>query len=139
MDEQPPLKRQREAEGAIVKYGTPKQIRVSKLAQTTMKLTGHKGSVYCLAFDERGESLVSGSFDMKCLLWNTTGMCDNYNILDGHKNAILDVAWSADSEFIATASADKTVGWFDAKTGFRVKRHQGHSGIVNALDTAKAR
>ena len=114
-------------------------IRLSSLTANTMKLTGHRGSVYCLAYDPTGENLVSGSFDMKCLLWNAGGDCENYNILEGHKNAVLDVAWSSDSEFIATASADKTIGWFDAPTGVRVKRFQGHSGIVNAVDTTKLR
>ena len=44
-------------------------IRTSSLAEPTMKLSGHKGSVYCLAYDQQGEFLVSGSFDSTCLLW----------------------------------------------------------------------
>lgn len=62
----------------------------------------------------------------------------NYNTLQGHKNAILDVKWSNDDEFIATASADKTLAWWNANTGARVKKLQGHSGIVNAVDTIKS-
>ena len=44
-------------------------IRTSSLAEPTMKLSGHKGSVYCLAYDPQGEVLCSGSFDSTCLLW----------------------------------------------------------------------
>ena len=45
------------------------KIRTSSLAEPTMKLSGHKGSVYCLAYDPQGEVLCSGSFDSTCLLW----------------------------------------------------------------------
>ena len=100
-----------------------------------MRLTGHKGSVYALQYDPSGEALVSASFDMTCLLWDAN--YENYNVLQGHKNAILDVKWSCDSQHVATASADKTVGWWHANTGQRVKRLQGHSEIVNAVDTCK--
>ena len=140
--EGPPLKRMRgEGGGAIVEYKSSQSsgLRTSSLDQPTMKLTGHKGSVYCLHYDPLGEALVSGSFDKTCLLWNASGSCENYNVLEGHKNAILDVCWSNDSEHVATASADKTIGWFHANTGQRVKRFQGHTGIVNAVDSAKTR
>lgn len=139
VDEEPHPKRLRGAEGALVEFSGPTSIRTSSLEAPTMKLTGHNGSVYSLAFDSNGENLASGSFDMKCLLWNASGSCENFNVLEGHKNAILDLAWSSDSEYVATASADKTLGWFHANTGKRVKRYQGHSGIVNAVDTVKTR
>mmetsp|Transcript_7572 Transcript_7572/g.10864 ORF Transcript_7572/g.10864 Transcript_7572/m.10864 type:complete len:405 (-) Transcript_7572:40-1254(-) len=111
-------------------------IRTSSLSSPTMKLTGHKGSVYALSYSPDGECLVSGSFDMTCLLWNATYDCVNFNVLKGHKNAILDVKWNKDSDFVVTASADHTLGWYDATTGERMKRCQGHEGIVNSVDCA---
>mmetsp|Transcript_35585 Transcript_35585/g.40530 ORF Transcript_35585/g.40530 Transcript_35585/m.40530 type:complete len:333 (+) Transcript_35585:64-1062(+) len=134
---EPSTKRNRMNDYNPVEYKVNSNVRISSLDQPTMKLSGHKGSIYSLEFNSTGEALVSGGFDMMCLLWNTTGYCTNYNILVGHKNAILDLAWSSDSDYVVTASADKTLGWFHANTGIRVKRLQGHSAIVNAVDTAK--
>jgi WD40 repeat protein len=108
-------------------------IRTSSLASPTMKLSGHKGSVYCLAYDNRGEVLCSGSFDSTCLLWNAGGTCTNFNILSGHKNAILDVKFTNDSEKVITASADYNCGVYDVTTGDRIKRFMGHKAIVNAV------
>ena len=81
-DDMPPssaAKRQRTgADGVVALYAPPLEvegenqnnnIRTSSLAQPTMKLSGHKGSVYCLAYDPQGEMLCSGSFDSTCLLW----------------------------------------------------------------------
>jgi len=99
-----------------------------------MKLSGHKGSVYCLAYDPQGDVLCSGSFDSTCLLWNAGGNCENINVLSGHKNAILDVKFTCDSTKIITASADYILGVYDAMTGTRIKRFMGHKGIVNAVD-----
>ena len=62
------------------------------------------------------------------------GNCQNINVLSGHKNAILDVKFTNDSEKIITASADYNLGVYDAMTGARIKRFMGHKGIVNAVD-----
>ena len=62
------------------------------------------------------------------------GNCQNINVLSGHKNAILDVKFTNDSEKIITASADYNLGVYDAMTGTRIKRFMGHKGIVNAVD-----
>lgn len=117
---------------------TQDPVRTSSLDHPTMKLTGHKGSVYSLSFSPDGECLASGSFDMTCCLWAASGSCTNFNVLQGHKNAILDVKWTMDSEYVLTASADKTIGYYESYAGNRVKRLQGHEGIVNAIDTSRA-
>lgn len=62
------------------------------------------------------------------------GKCENLNVLKGHKNAILDVCFTNDSEKIITASADYNLGVYDVISGERIKRFMGHSGIVNAVD-----
>lgn len=65
------------------------------------------------------------------------GNCSNFNVLSGHKNAILDVKFTNDSEKIITASADFNLGVYDALTGTRMKRFMGHTGIVNAVDVCR--
>lgn len=57
-------------------------IRTSSLTEPTMKLSGHKGSVYCLAYDPLGELLCSGSFDSTCLLWKGGLLCAPYDYFD---------------------------------------------------------
>lgn len=42
------------------------------------------------------------------VLWEVQGECKNYNVLHGHKNAILEAKWLTDA-FIVSVSADKTV------------------------------
>ncbi len=112
-------------------------IRTSSLSEPTMKLSGHKGSVYCLSYDPQGELLCSGSFDSTVLLWKASGNCENIAVLTGHKNAILDVTFTNDSEKIITASADYNLGVYDSYTGERIKRFMGHRGIVNAVDVCR--
>lgn len=82
-EDEPSTKRQRhddnDAKNQVVALYAPpledddnadnNNIRTSSLTEPTMKLSGHKGSVYCLAYDPLGEVLCSGSFDSTCLLW----------------------------------------------------------------------
>ncbi|KAF4323293.1 hypothetical protein BBO99_00002253 [Phytophthora kernoviae] len=96
----------------------PKRLgdRSSGLLAPTMLLSGHSAAVYSLKF----------------ILWDVYGECRNYNVLHGHKNAVLEVQWTYDSAQVVSASADKTVGLWDAETGRRVKKFAGHTSVVNS-------
>mmetsp|Transcript_3673 Transcript_3673/g.4892 ORF Transcript_3673/g.4892 Transcript_3673/m.4892 type:complete len:342 (+) Transcript_3673:26-1051(+) len=104
-------------------------VRTSSLSNPTLQLTGHSGSVYALEYNPSGSALVSASFDKSLLLWGHSDY-ENYNILEGHKNAVLDCHWM-DEETVVSASADKTVQLWDALTGQRLRKWQGHDAIVN--------
>lgn len=58
------------------------------------------------------------------------GDCRNYNVLSGHKNAVLAVEWSSDQ--LLSCSADKTVMLWDANKGARIRKYTDHIGIVNS-------
>lgn len=143
-NDDPPSKRMRNNDGegvssasALVEYQQQQQqpsMRASSLPSPTMQLSGHTGSVYCLQYCPSGEALASAGFDMKVFLWSHADY-SNYNVLEGHKNAILDLRWT-DENHIVTASADKTLLFWDAATGSRIRKFASHKGIVNAIDTA---
>ncbi|KXT05771.1 hypothetical protein AC578_1023 [Pseudocercospora eumusae] len=107
------------------------------LQAPVMELSGHSGEVFCARFDPSGHYIASGSMDRNVLLWRTSGECDNYGVLSGHKSAILDLHWSRDSQVVYTASADKTVASFNVETGERIRRHVGHDEVINCLDVSK--
>lgn len=71
------------------------------------------------------------------VLWRSSGECDNYGILSGHKGAILDLQWSRDSRVIYSASADMTIASWDVETGERIRRHVGHEEVINCMDISK--
>jgi Prp8 binding protein len=148
-------KRLRTEAGAIVvaAAAATTNTRSSSLPVPTLKLSGHTGSVYALEYSPSGNTLCSASFDKTCLLWShkdsdeevlyeddatnsasnqATSSYHNFNVLTGHKNAVLDCAW-CDEDCIVTASADKTLMLWDAATGKRLRKWAEHDKIVNAV------
>ncbi len=69
------------------------------------------------------------------VLWDITGEGKNYNVLRGHKNAVLQVCWPTESQ-IVSCSADKTVAVWDANRGARTRKLTEHTGIVNSCHVA---
>lgn len=67
------------------------------------------------------------------MLWRSTGDCPNVGVIPGHKGAILDLSFSRDSRVLFSASADLTICSWDLSTGQRIRRHQGHSDLINCL------
>jgi len=119
-----------EDEEKAAEGGAP--LDIPELAEPTMQLLGHGGAVYACEFDPTGKCLASASFDNRILLWEVGGDCANYNVLYGHKNAVLDCHWSKDSSRIVSCSADATLAFWDANVGMKIKTLKGHDNIVNA-------
>lgn len=64
-----------------------------------MQLSGHAGEVFDMCFSPDGQCLASASFDKMVFTWRTYGECENYMVLKGHKNAVLQVHWFTDGEW----------------------------------------
>lgn len=69
------------------------------------------------------------------VLWKTFEDCKNYNVLSGHKNAVLQVKWQTEGSIIS-CSADKTVALWDANRGERTRKFSEHTAIVNSCAVA---
>ncbi|KAF2735721.1 cell cycle control protein-like protein cwf17 [Polyplosphaeria fusca] len=111
--------------------------RTSSLQAPVLELSGHTAEVFAARFDPTGQMIASGSMDRSILLWRTTGACENYGILTGHKHAVLDLQWSRDSRVLFSASADKTLASWDVETGERIRKHPGHEEVINCLHVSK--
>jgi Prp8 binding protein len=111
--------------------------RASSLSAPVMELSGHSGEVLAARFNPEGNYIASAGVDRNILLWRTTADCDNYAILSGHKGAITDLQWSRDSRNIFSASADMHIASWDLETAQRIRRHQGHDEVINALDISR--
>ncbi|KAI0018638.1 WD40 repeat-like protein [Xylariomycetidae sp. FL0641] len=111
--------------------------RTSNLEAPVMELTGHAGEVFSAKFNPSGSFIASGSMDRSILLWNSSGACDNYGVLNGHRGAVLDLQWSRDSEILYSASADMYLASWDLTSGERIRKYEGHEEIINCLDISK--
>ena len=121
------------ANGALIQAGS----RASALQSPVMELTGHSGEVFAARFDPTGQCIASGSMDRSILLWRSSDTCENYGILTGHKQAVLDLHWSRDSKVLFSASADMYLASWDVETGERIRRHPGHEEVINCMDVSK--
>lgn len=70
------------------------------------------------------------------VLWNIENECKNYNVLRGHKNAVLQVQWPSPNT-VLSCSADKTVALWDSHRGTRIRKLTEHTGIVNSCAVAR--
>ena len=106
------------------------------LPSETVALDGHSAAVLSLDFEPTmGNCLVTAGMDKVVLVWDLSveGECINNMTLGGHKHAIQQCCWGTTGDTVFTASADKTVGVFDANTGKRTRKFKGHESHVNSV------
>ncbi|MES1917566.1 MAG: hypothetical protein MHM6MM_009277, partial [Cercozoa sp. M6MM] len=111
--------------------------RHSSLASATLRIEGaHKDVISSLRYTSDGRVLASAGFDRRINLYRTSGDCENYAVLTGHKGAVLDLCFGVDGEqrpCMFTASSDKTAAAWDLESGARVRQFKGHMAIVNTV------
>jgi len=82
-------------------------------------LTGHKDSVYAVAFHPNSKSLIGAGYDNVMIVWDVeTGR--ELRRMDGHKRGINSLAISPDGKWLASGSGDKTTRLWDLATGKEV-------------------
>ncbi|KAF8518386.1 WD40-repeat-containing domain protein [Hysterangium stoloniferum] len=120
------------------------------------RLAGHKDSVYSVAFTPDGKGLVSGSLDQTLKHWDLTPLmrrgaggrgydsvkketgvhekCPCTVNFTGHKDYVLSVAVSHDSQWVVSGSKDRCVQFWDLRTAQPQLMLQGHKNSVISID-----
>lgn len=82
-------------------------------------ITGHRDSLYAVAFSPDGETLATASYDREVRTWNArTG--EPRATMTGHNDAVYAVAFHPAGKLLATASGDRTVKLWNVATGERL-------------------
>ncbi|KAJ7272550.1 WD40-repeat-containing domain protein [Mycena haematopus] len=132
------------SDGALVAAGcVDAVVRIWSVASGALveQLRGHQDSVYSVVFTRDGHGIVSGSLDNTLKYWDLRGSkarkeggkpspCTT-NFL-GHKDYVLSVAVSHDSQWFVSGSKDRGIQFWD-QTGVVQCMLQGHKNSVISI------
>uniref|UniRef100_A0A1J3D1T6 Notchless protein-like protein n=1 Tax=Noccaea caerulescens TaxID=107243 RepID=A0A1J3D1T6_NOCCA len=99
-------------------YSSPEEVKKAALKR------------YDQAKGKCGERLVSGSDDMRMILWEQSVSDQPKMHLFGHQKLVNHVSFSPNGQWIASASFDNSVRIWDGITGVFITTLQGHVGPV---------
>ena len=121
----------------VVSGSRDKHLRVWDIESRTcvMCLSGHNGSVLCLQFDGKTDTVVTGSSDTTIMTWDLAkGVCTH--VYEGHSAPVLNVRF--DQHYVVSCSKDKTIKvWARGDVGRHphtcIRTLRGHKAAVNAV------
>ncbi|MGI0485086.1 NB-ARC domain-containing protein [Pantanalinema rosaneae CENA516] len=106
--------------------------------QCIKTLQGHSNCIYAIAHDAHHHLLASGHEDQTIKLWNMnlqtpeqlTASLQPFQVLRGHRDRVLAVDLSPNSQVLASGSADRTIKLWNPHTGQCLNTLQGHRSWV---------
>jgi len=109
--------------------------------QCTKTFQGHSNAVYGIAHSWQQNLLASGHEDQTIKLWDVNLNAPQslkvdlqpFRVLHGHSNRIFSVTFSPNGQFLASASADRTIKLWNPHTGQCLKTLHGHGSWVWAV------
>jgi Tol biopolymer transport system component len=129
--------------GGLLAAGGHKEVLLLDLSagEVVHKLDGQPGEVTALAFSRDGNYLAAASgasgspAQVKVYSLVSSGIpaANPQFMLTGHKDAILDIAWSPDNKILATSGYDRLIKLWDALTGKEIRSLRDHSDAVYGL------
>lgn len=117
------------------------KIRIIDISDLTLIKTidAHTNSVFTLAFDKKGEKLLSGGRDVMLKEWDVLNDYHNTNHLPAHNLHINHIAYApGESGLMVSVSMDKTIKIWETKNLQLLKvidkpRNDGHINSVNKI------
>ncbi|ETV95255.1 hypothetical protein H310_11160 [Aphanomyces invadans] len=110
--------------------------------QCARVLRGHDGPVFAVRFNEKGTYCMSCGSDRTIRLWNPhregtegTGsalLIKTYRGLHGYE--VRDVAIEKDNSMFVSCGRDKAVFQWDVSSGKTIRKFEGHTSSVNAVE-----
>ncbi len=113
--------------------GNSKCIVFKNKRSAPVSLFGHNGGVTSISVSPSGRTMVSGSVDKTCILWDIeTEQAIHY--LDNHNDQVNAVCFLPDGQFAVSCSYDKTCILWDLARGRKYRTLKVHSDPISCVD-----